>query len=655
MQYRDSSADSAKIDRRLAPAQMGLSMVALILLSAIAYPALCADAGVQVDSDWPTYANDPGSSKYAALDQINADNVKDLEVAWIWDSVDKTHSGRQRVGQFKSTPIKIGDVLYVSTTLGSIAAIDAATGKQLWAFDTETWESGRPANMGFNTRGVAYWEQGGKRRILMGTNNAYLWSLDADTGKPDGSFGAFGKVDLTQGLGRPVDRKKYSVVAAPIVVGDTVILGSVISDMPLAGWAPKKQSEMPPGHVRGFDVRTGKQKWIFHSIPKPGEVGNETWENDSWKVTGSTNVWTLMSADPELGYVYLPFGTPSNDWYGGHRPGDNLFGESLVCLKADTGELVWHYQTIHHGLWDYDLPAAPNLVDITVDGKPIKAVAQVSKQGFIYVLDRTTGKPVWPIEERAVPQSTVPGEQTSATQRFPTRPAPFERQGISEDELIDFTPELRAEALEIISRFDYGELYTPPSLKGSIQLPGDGGGAEWTGAAFDPESSLFYIPSMTRPIVVQLVEPRPGTTEYRYVRGGTQNIRGPQRLPLMKPPYSRISAVNLNTGDYEWVVPNGEGMRQRIVGMGLPDPGPVGASFAFASPLVTKALFFIAITDGKPMLRALDKRTGKTIHQMTLPSWPTGAPMTYMADGKQYIVIASGRGSDAKLVAVALP
>ena len=612
---------------------------------------------VETDYDWPSYANDLGSSKYADLDQINSETVQKLAIAWVWDSPDNAQVERQREftpGGFKSTPIKIGDVLYISTSLGRVAALDAVTGKQKWVFDTETWKSGRPANLGFNHRGVAYWEEGDKRRILMGTNNAYLWSLNADTGVPDKTFGDNGRVDLTQGLGRVVDRSRYSSVAAPIIVGNIVILGSVVSDMPLQGWVTKKQSDLPPGHIRGFDVRTGKQKWIFHSLPQPGETGHETWENDSWKVTGGTNVWTLMSADPELGYVYLPFGTPSNDWYGGQRLGDNLFGESLVCLNAQTGELVWFFQMIHHGLWDYDLPAAPNLVDITVDGKQIRAVAQVSKQGFVYVLDRITGIPVWPIEEKPVPQSSVPGERTAQTQPIPTRPAPFELQGISEDTLIDFTPELRAEALEIISKFKHGPLYSPPSLQGSIQLPGDGGGAEWTGAAFDPDTSLFYVPSITRPIVVQLIEQKPDVTEFRYVRGGVRNMRGPQQLPLTKPPYGRISAINLNNGDYQWVVPNGQGIRQKIIDMGIPDPGPVGA-IGFLSPLLTKSLLFVAVNDGKPLLRALDKNTGATIHELELPGFPRGAPMTYMVNGKQFISVALGSGGAAKLVALALP
>ena len=628
----------------------------VVLIAAACTPNPPEPEVVITDYDWPHYANTQGSSKYTEIDQINAGTVRNLQVAWVWESADnamvEANPEFTPLG-FKSTPIKVGNTLYISTSLGQVVALDAATGKQNWLFDTKTWESGRPANLGFNHRGVAYWESGAKRRILMGTNNAYLWSLDADTGLPDETFGANGRIDLTQGLGREVDRSFYSVVAAPTIVGDTVVLGSVVFDLPVMRYLAKRQTDLPPGYVRGFDVNTGEQRWIFHSIPQAGEPGNETWENDSWKVTGATNVWTLMSADPELGYVYLPFGTPGNDWYGGQRLGDNLYGESLVCLDAQTGELIWHYQMVHHGLWDYDLPAAPNLVDITVDGRPIKAVAQISKQGFVYVLDRITGEPVWPIEERPVPQSEVPGERTAATQPFPTRPAPFELQGITEDMLIDYTPELRAEALEIISKFDYGGLFTPPSLRGTIQLPGDGGGAEWTGAAFDPDTSVLYVPSMTRPIVVQIVKPDPASTEFHYVRGGVGSIGGPQNLPLTKPPYTRISAINLNTGDYEWVVPNGEGIRQKIIDMGIADPGPVGA-LTFSSPLLTSTLLFITVTDGKSLLRALAKDTGRIVHEVELPGPPSGAPMSYMVAGKQYISVAVGGARNAKLVTLTL-
>lgn len=325
-----------------------------------------------------------------------------------------------------------------------------------------------------------------------------------------------------------------------------------------------------------------------------------------------------------------------------------------MALNAETGERVWHYQIVHHELWDYDPPAAPTLVDINVDGRDIQALAQVSKQAFIYVLDRTTGEPVWPIEERPVPASSVPGEQAAPTQPFPTRPAPFDQQGISEETLIDFTPELRAEALQIVSQFDYGMLYTPPSLRGTINLPGWTGGAEWSGAAFDPETSMYYIPSVSSPIVVQLIEQDPAETEFRYVRNGIRNVNGPQGLPITKPPYGRISAVDLDTGEYQWVRANAEGIRQQIIDMGIDDPGPVGV-VNVAPLLVTKSLLFQAITDGVPVLRAMDKASGETVAEFDLPAIPQGAPMSYMVDGKQYISIASGGGADAMLVTLALP
>ena len=634
------------------------SLIVLLLSLVLCLPTFAQDNG---NYDWLHYGNDLGHSKYAPLDQINASNVTDLEINWEWESVDNqaVEERPQHVpAGFKATPITRNGTIYVSTPLGQIAAIDAQSGEQHWAFSTNTWEHGRPANNGFNHRGVTFWEKptanGVEPRIIMTTANAFLWSIDAETGEPDLSFGTNGKTDLTLGLGREVNRSMIAHSAAVPIIGDTVIIGSVVYDQPMFDMLPEKLTDLPPGHVRGFDLITGEQKWIFHTIPKQGEYGNETWMDDSWKVTGATNIWTMLSADPELGYVYLPVGNPGNDFYGGQRLGDNLFGTSLVALNAETGERVWHYQIVHHELWDYDPPAAPTLVDITVDGRDIKAVAMVTKQAFIYVFDRLTGEPVWPMEELPVPASTVPGERASPTQPFPTKPAAFDQQGISQNTLIDFTPELRQEALEIISQFDYGGLYTPPSLKGTITLPGWTGGAEWSGAAFDPETSMYYIPSVTSPIVIQLVENDPAQTEFAYRRDGIRNINGPQGLPITKPPYGRVSAVNLNTGEYEWVRPNAEGIRQQIIEMGIADPGPVGVP-TVAPLMVTKTLLFQAITDGMPVLRAMDKATGETIADIPLPAIPQGAPMTYMVDGKQYIAISCGGGSDARMVTLSLP
>ena len=632
-----------------------------LIVVVLSLGAVLSHADEHENYDWAHYGNDPGHSKYAPLEQINKNNVHELEVHWNWASIDNQSVVERPQfvpSGFKATPITKNGVLYVSTPLGHIAAIDARTGEEKWTFSTDTWEHGRPANNGFNHRGVTFWDKptpdGFEPRIIMSTANAFLWSIDADTGEPDDSFGTNGKTDLTEGLGRDVDRSMIAHSAAVPIVGDTVIIGSVVYDQPMFDMTPEELTDLPPGHVRGFDLHTGEQKWIFHTIPQSGEFGNETWLDDSWAVTGATNVWTMISADAELGYVYLPVGNPGNDFYGGQRLGDNLFGTSLVALNASTGERVWHYQIVHHELWDYDPPAAPTMVDISIGGRQVKAVAMVTKQAFVYVFDRLTGEPIWPIEERPVPPSAVPGERAALTQPFPTKPPAFDLQGISDATLIDFTPELRQEALQIIEEFDYGGLYTPPSLNGTVTLPGWTGGAEWSGAAYDPETSMYYIPSVTSPIVIQLEENNPSDTQFAYQRGGVRTISGPQGLPLTKPPYGRISALNLNTAEYDWVRPNGEGIRQQIIALGIEDPGPVGVPIV-APLMVTKTLLFQAITDGVPLLRAMDKATGETIAEIELPGIPQGAPMTYMLDGKQFIAIACGGGSDARLISLALP
>lgn len=621
---------------------------ALNFLLAVSLPAWA--------SDWPSYGADKASSKYVPFEQISSTNIHEIELAWSWMSPDnatvlenqRQQNFRATPGAFKVTPIAIDGVLYTSTSFGRIVAIDGASGRELWQFDTRSWEAGRPANLGYNHRGVAYWREGDKMRILMPTNDSWLWSIDATSGLPDPEFGEQGRIDLTQGLGRDVERADYTQISAPLVIGDIVVVGSSINDVP-------RNREAPPGHVRGFNVRTGELAWIFHTIPQAGEFGVETWEENSWQYTGNTNVWTLMSADEELGYVYLPVGTPTNDWYGGHRPGDNLFAESLICLDARTGERVWHFQFVHHGVWDYDLPAAPNLIDITVDGRPIKAVAQITKQGFVFVFDRVTGTPVWPIEERPVPASSVPGEQLSSTQPFPQRPAPFEMQGISSATLIDFTPQLRAEALQLLESLDYGPLYTPPSLRGTVNFPGWFGGGGWQGAAVDPESGVMYVPSGSAPMVVQLVAPDAKESNFRYIRGGTTAAPSPSGLPLTKPPYGRITAIDLNSGEHLWMVPHGEGIRERIIAAGVPDPGPVGSP-ARTGPLLTRTLLFLGQEDnGRYVLRAYDKSNGAVLREIDLPLPPGGTPMSYMAEGRQYVAVAVGAGQDARLMSFALP
>ena len=413
--------------------------------------------------------------------------------------------------------------------------------------------------------------------------------------------------------------------------------------------------EAPPGHVRGFDVRTGDMKWIFHTIPQAGELGNETWEGDSWLRAGGANVWTLMSADEELGFVYLPVGTPVTDYYGGHRAGDNLFANSLVCLDADTGERVWHFQFVHHAVWDYDPPAAPNLIDITVDGRQIAAVAQITKQGFTFVFDRATGEPVWPIEERPVPQSSLPGERTSPTQPYPTKPPLFLTNGATEDDVIDFTPELRAEGLAIFRQHSAGPLYTPPAAGTNIVRPGWSGGANWWGAAFDPETGRFYVPSWAHFSLVRMEEGDPDSSDL-MIRPQVRDLSGPRGLPLFKPPYAQLAAFDMNRGEKLWSVPVGDGPRDHEALRGLALP-PLGNFEKLGGPLLTKTLLFIGQGFETNRLGAYDKQTGRELWNVQLPARFHAAPMTYMAGGKQYIVMAVGGGSQGapeQLIALSL-
>ena len=625
-------------------------------------------------TEWSSYGGDKASSKYSPLDQINANNFSNLKVAWTWRSAEEAITKANphlKTWVWESTPLMVDGVLYVSTSLSQVAAIDAATGQTKWVYDPETWKNGTPSNNGFVHRGVAYWAEGADERILFGTGDGYLIALNAQTGKPIPTFGQQGRIDLTQGLGRPVDRHLYGVSSPPIICRDVIVMGSKVHDVPLT-------REMPPGDVRGFDVRTGKQQWQFHSVPGAGEFGNETWEEESWKTTGSTNVWTLISADEDLGYVYLPFSTPSSDYYGGKRLGNGLFGESLVCLDARTGKRIWHFQLVHHGLWDYDPPAAPNLIDIQVAGKPIKAVAQVSKQGFVYVFDRESGKPIWPIEERPVPQSTVPGELSSRTQPFPTKPAPFDRQGMTEKDVIDFTPALRQAALSALKKYKTGSLFLPPSLeKPTIMMPGIAGGASWAGASFDPETGLFYVTSNTLPYAVTLSKSTLPGADYVGKVAPVETVQG---VPLWKPPYGRITAIDLNTGDHRWMAPVGDlgQSNATLKKLGLP---PLGRS-ARSHMLLTKTLLIVGqeattrreenlqrasgnsrgATAGtnfeihEPKLLAYDKATGKLMGEVALPRNATGAPMTYMLNGKQFIVVPTGGANlPPELIVLRLP
>ncbi|MGE3958894.1 MAG: pyrroloquinoline quinone-dependent dehydrogenase [Vicinamibacterales bacterium] len=620
-------------------------------------------------TEWRHYGGDAASSKYSSLDQVTRSNVNRLAVAWRWSTPDNeiVKTSPARPYGYQDTPLLVNGVLYTTTPLGVLAAIDPITGRTIWTFDPETWKKGRPTNLGFTHRGSAYWTDGTTKRIITGTHDAQIVSIDAETGRPDPEFGNGGRIQASDGLRYAEPLKNYAMNSAPVVVKNVIISGANIVDRPML-------KEQPRGDIFGFDVRTGKKLWTFHAIPAKGEFGYDTWEDGSAEYSGNTNVWSLMTVDEETGYVYLPFGTPTNDFYGGHRPGNNLFAESLVCLDATTGRRVWHFQAVHHGLWDYDFPAAPNLVDITVNGRRIKAVAQVSKQGFVYVFDRRTGEPVWPIEERAVPPSTVPGERASATQPFPTRPPAFDRQGFLDADLVDYTPELRALAIDAVKPFDRGPLFTPPTERGMAQLPGDVGGADWGGAGVDPKNGFLYVTSVTSPTIVGLDKgDTDGTGNMRYRRSAAAALPTLDGIPVYKGPYSRVTAYDLNAGTIAWQVPLGEGPRNHPLLKDL-NLGPLGNGRR-ASVLVTPDLLFVSqflgglgrgavlkVGNREPstlpvepqVFRAFDKQTGNLIWQ-TEVNGPAAAPMTYLAGGRQFIVLAVGTGVSTELVAYALP
>ena len=656
-----------------------------ILLSVFfACAALFAAAGPAAaqhgapNGEWPSYGGDLGGTKYSGLDQIDAGNFDDLEIAWRWRSADETldldalreiHEDLSLLGM-KVTPLMVGGTVFVVTPLRLAAALDAGTGEPKWVHDPDVVRGTRHSiNMsGYGTRGLAYWAEGDEARIFYGTPDGYLLALDAETGEPARGFGDGGRVDLAAGLPRngrgTVDDQGHpwlSVNSPPIVARGVVVTPTSISDQPIA-------REQTPGWVKGIDARTGDTKWTFRTVPQADDPGVGTWRNESWRYTGGANVWSAFAADDELGYVYLPTGTPTNDYYGGHRLGDNLFAESVVALDVETGERIWHFQAVHHGVWDYDFPTHPNLVDVTVDGRAVKALAQIGKQGFTYVFDRVTGEPVWPIEERPVETDTdLPGEALSPTQPFPTKPLPFEDQGSSIEQLVDFTPEIRALAVEAVRNHRLGGLYSPPmlsvegGLQGTIQRPALGGGANWMGSAVDPETGLLYVPSVNAYSILKYVTPDGEGANLDYTQGGfTTPPLMPQGLPLFKPPYSRITAIDLNTGDHAWMQPNGDGDRYRdhprLRDLNLPPLGGDGRG----GPVLTKTLLVSALTaggaanDDGPRLVARDKATGAIVGSVDLPAGAIGTPMTYLHEGRQYIALTVG-GDVPELIAFALP
>ena len=652
---------------------MRTSINALFLLMSPALLLSCSEQNLDSTSaahsdQWKHHGGDHSSSKYAPFDQINAGNFEQLEVAWRWESADLRLPEDQifPTGDYRATPIYVNGIIYTATNHSQVVALDPMTGEELWLFDPESYVFGPPNFSPIQTRGIEYWTDGEVERIFVATIGKQLVSIDIHTGLPDPNFGDNGFVDLKQNLGRlEFEMNNITHGAPPIAVNDSVIVGSKIYDYSM-------NNRSPPGHVRAYDTRTGEFKWRFNTIPQPGEDYNDTWEDGSWATAGNTNVWTYMAADDELGIVYLPTSTPTNDYWGGYRLGENLYAESIVALNAETGDRIWHFQTVHHGLWDYDIASAPNLIDIVVDGRPIKAVAQVSKTGFTYVFDRVTGEPVWPIEEVSVPPSTIPGERAHPTQPIPTRPAPFEQIGATEEDLIDFTPELREAALEIASNFVLGDIFTPPIVMGTDDktstyvVPGAGGGANFPGASMDPETQILYIPSVTRPTGMSLIEPPEGTSDWPYVIRYDRS-QGPQGLPLLKPPYRRITAINLNTGNHEWQIPLGKGPTDHpaISHLNLGDLGSVfNDVVAEGGLLVTKSLVvsYLAAKDEigpeetGSILVAFDKQSGIKTGELLVDQRLHGPVMSYEHEGKQFIAVAGGgRDKDDELLVFALP
>jgi glucose dehydrogenase len=650
----------------------------LFLAACLVLPSvggLAQKAGKPVE--WPVYGGDQEGTKYSPLTQINKDTVGRLALAWEWQTGEAPRPEFGTTpGAFQNTPLMIDDVVYLSTPYNRVVALDADTGQEKWAFDPKAYEDGQVASgQGFVHRGVAAWRDGDRLRIFM-NSRYHLYCIDAKTGHLVESFGTRGSIDLGEGLVWAINKKHYSNTSPPVVYKDLVILGNGVGDRLM-------YKNDPPGDVRAFNARTGKMAWSFHTIPQPGEFGNETWKNDSWSFTGHTNVWAPMALDERRGLVYLPVTTPSNDSYGGRRLGNTLFAESLVCLDAATGKRKWHYQLVHHGLWDYDPGSPPNLVTITVDGKKIDAVVQLSKQGFAYVFDRVTGVPVWPIEERPVPQSDVPGEETSPTQPFPTKPPAFTEQGATLDDAFDLTTELKAEAQAEMKKYRMGPLFTPPSMEGTIVRPGVWGGANWGGGSYDPETGLLYLKTVGSAAVSRIqkfdptaprgrgrgaegrggegrgaggrAEDRSNDVDAEYTnRGMPPTFRG--SIPFFKPPYARVVAIDLNQGTIAWRVPFGDqpALREELAKLGVQNipeklgvQGPPGA-------LVTKGgLVFIG--GGDTMLHAMDKMTGKDV--WTAPTKETtGTPMTYQTrSGRQFVLICTGRSTQATLAAFALP
>ena len=681
---------------RVAGSVLGVAAVALFTFSA-GGAAARAQAGRPPAPriDWTTYGGNLASQRYAPLEQITKDNFGKLEIAW---RLKTDFLGPRPDTLYAATPLFVNGMLY--TTAGmrrAVVALDALTGEMRWMHSEDEGVRGTNAPRQGAGRGVAYWAgpNGTDRRVIYVTPGYRMKALDATTGAPILAFGRNGAVDLKLEADQDVDldTSELGLNATPLVVGDVIVVGTAHRP----GSVPRTMRNAK-GSVRGYDVRTGKRLWIFHTIPRRGEFGYDTWLEGSAEYNGNTGVWAQMSADAELGLVYVPTEMPTGDYYGGNRPGDSLFADTLLALDVKTGRRKWHYQTVHHDVWDWDLPCAPILFDMRVGGRVVKAIAQPTKQAMLFVFNRETGEPIWPIEERPVPASDVPKERSSRTQPFPTKPAPFDRQGITENDLLDLTPALKAEALEVVKRYKMGPIFTPPvvsSLDGplaTLQVPSDVGGANWPGGSLDPDNNWLFIHSHSAIYVSGLVPATPAQSDMGYIAGQARaggggartggaggagaagRAAGPGRggaavqgLPLLKPPYDRITAYDMNTGEMVWQKPHSstpDDIKNHPALKGVPLPTRLGQpGRSFIGVLTTKSLLIAGEAGvhtneaGRrvALLRAYDKATGADAGAVEMPAKQTGSPMTYQIDGKQFIVLAVSGNDGAELVAYALP